>query len=98
MVYRAALIGCGRIASEFAEEPGFASAGICTHAQAYAACEQTQLVAICDSAERKLERCGRRWNVAARYHDAGRLLLEQHPEIVSVCTPDSTHYELVQAA
>src|SRR5260370_3436192 len=98
MVYRAALIGCGKIASEFADDPGFAGAGGCTHAQAYASCEHTQLVAVCDSDEVKLERCGRRWNVAARYRSAGSLLEEQHPEIVSVCTPDPTHYELVRAA
>lgn len=98
MVYRAALIGCGKIAAEFADDPGFASAGVCTHAQAYAACAQTQLVVICDNDAAKLERCGRRWNVAAQYRDAGRLLAEQHPEIVSVCTPDRTHYELVRAA
>jgi predicted dehydrogenase len=96
MVYRAALIGCGKIASEFADDPGFAASGICTHAQAYAACEHTELVAICDSDAAKLERCGRRWNVAARYRDARSLLEEQHPEIVSICTPDPSHYELVR--
>jgi predicted dehydrogenase len=98
MAYRAALIGCGKIASEFADEPGFESAGICTHAQAYAACEATRLVAICDTDVAKLERCARRWSVAARYGDAGRLLAEERPEIVSVCTPDPTHYHLVHAA
>ena len=98
MVYRAALIGCGRIASEFADEPGFADAGVCTHAQAYAACKGTQLVAVCDNDAARLDRCGDRWNVAARYRDAGRLLAEQRPEIVSVCTPDPSHYEVVRAA
>ena len=98
MVYRAALIGCGKIGSEFAEFPGFAETGVCTHAQAYAACEATRLVAVCDPDPAKLERCGERWNIAARYRDAGRLLAEQHPEIVSICTPDPTHYELVRAA
>ncbi len=98
MVYRAALIGCGRIASEFADDPGFADAGVCTHAQAYAACEATRLVSVCDADPAKVERCGQRWNVPARYRDVGRLLEEQHPEIVSICTPDTTHHELVRAA
>ena len=96
MVYRAALIGCGRIGSEFAESPGLAEAGICTHAQAYASCEATRLVAVCDSAPAKLERCGERWNIAGRYRNVGCLLAEQRPEIVSVCTQDPTHYELVR--
>jgi predicted dehydrogenase len=98
MVYRAALIGCGRIGSEFAEFLGFAESGVCTHAQAYAACEATRLVAICDQDPAKLERCGERWNITARYRDTGRLLAEQCPDIVSICTPDPTHYELVRAA
>src|SRR5205823_374868 len=82
------------IDSAFADDPGFATAGVCTHAQAYAQCEATQLVAICDKDAAKLERCGQRWHVAARYRDAGRLLAEEQPQIVSVCTPDHTHYEL----
>src|SRR5207248_624698 len=98
MGYRAALIGCGKIASEFADDPGLASAGICTHAQAYAATPEIQLVAVCDSDPAKLQRCGERWKVAARYRDAGRLLAEVRPDIVSVCTPDATHYRVVQAA
>lgn len=98
MVYRTALIGCGKIASEFAGDPGFAGQGVCTHAQAYAACGATELVAICDRDAAKLERCGRRWNVAARYRDASHLLAEQRPDIVSVCTPDATHYEVIDAA
>src|SRR5438876_6697294 len=98
MVYRAALIGCGKIASAFADDPGFATAGVCTHAQAYAQCEATQLVAICDNDAAKLERCGQRWHVAARYRDAGRLLADEQPQIVSVCTPHHRHYELVRTA
>jgi predicted dehydrogenase len=45
-----------------------------------------------------LEHCGKRWNVAARYCDSQQMLAEQHPDIVSICTPDSTHSDIIRAA
>ena len=96
MVYRAALIGCGKIGSEFADDPRVA--GVYSHAGAYAACEGATLVAVCDRDPEKLKRCGERWNVTARYLDAHQMLEEQQPEIVSICTPNSTHYDLICAA
>jgi len=95
MSFRAAVIGCGKIGSEFAVDPRMKS--IHTHAGAYAACPKTALVAICDIDPVKLARCGERWNVAARYSDARELLEAEKPQIVSVCTPDNTHYELICA-
>lgn len=95
-MYRAALIGCGKIGSEFADDPLIKD--IYTHAGAYTACPQTVLVGICDRDPEKLDRCGDRWNVPARYLDASQMLAEQHPDIVSICTPDSSHYSLVKAA
>jgi predicted dehydrogenase len=98
MKYRAALIGCGKIGSEFAGDPGAAAAGVYTHAEAYARHGETELVAVCDTDPEKVERCGRRWHVAGRYRDPLRLLAEQRPDIVSICTPDPTHHELARAA
>jgi predicted dehydrogenase len=95
-MYRATLIGCGKIGSEFADDP--CVAGIYSHAGAYVACPHTTLVAVCDRDPEKLERCGERWNVTTRYLDAHQMLAEQQPEIVSICTPDSTHYDLICAA
>jgi predicted dehydrogenase len=97
MTYRAALIGCGKVGSEFADDPRAADAGIYTHAAAYVACPATRLVAVCDLDPAKADRCATRWN-AKSYHDPGRMLAEERPEIVSVCTPDSTHYAVVRAA
>jgi predicted dehydrogenase len=72
--------------------------GIYSHAGAYAVCPETVLAAVCDRDPAKLERCGERWKVAARFRDAEQLLLEHQPEIVSICTPDSTHYDLIRAS
>jgi predicted dehydrogenase len=96
MVFRAALVGCGKIGSEYADDPRVE--GIYSHAGAYIACPATRLVAVCDRDEGKLDRCGERWGVPGRYGEARQMLAEQTPEIVSVCTPDPTHYEMVRVA
>jgi predicted dehydrogenase len=97
MTYRAALIGCGKIGSEFADDPRAADAGVYTHAAAYVTCPATRLVAVCDLDPAKADRCATRWN-AKSYHDPARMLAEEQPEIVSVCTPDPTHFAVVRAA
>lgn len=94
MTLRAALLGCGWIGSEFRTDT---AAGIYNHAAAYHACAETQLVAICDRDPLKLEQAGKRWQVDARFSDAVELLAKTQPEIVSVCTPDSTHYAVIKA-
>jgi len=96
MAYRAAVIGCGRIGSLFADDPRVD--GVYTHAGAYRACLSTELVAACDTDRARLDECARRWNIAARYDDARALLTEQRPDIVSICTPDDTHENLIRLA
>lgn len=95
MILRAALLGCGWIGSEFRTD---SAAGIYNHAAAYHACPETQLVAICDRDPVKLQQAGERWQVDARFSDGAELLAKTQPEIVSICTPDSTHYALIKAA
>lgn len=96
MAYRAAIAGCGLIGSEFSDTARLP--GIWSHAAAYAACPDTELVAVCDQDAIKLDRCGERWNVASRYRDFAQMLDAQRPEIVSICTPDASHYALIHTA
>lgn len=96
MAYRAAIVGCGLIGSEFSDTATLP--GVWSHAAAYAACPDTELVAICDQNVARLDRCGERWGVAARYHDFAQMLDAERPEIVSICTPDHTHYVLIRTA
>ena len=96
MVYRAALIGCGKIGSEFDDNPRVK--GVYSHAGAYTACSATELFAVCDTDPNRLSRCAKKWNVAGTFRDACQMLADTRPDIVSICTPDSTHYELLRAA
>jgi predicted dehydrogenase len=93
MVFRAAIIGCGKIGSEFADDPRIKD--IYTHAGAYTACTDTNLVAVCDSDGEKVRRCGDRWNVSRTFQDVHTMIEKIQPEIISICTPDSTHHSVI---
>lgn len=94
-VYRAALIGCGKIGSTFADDPLMAG-DVFSHAEAYHVCPRTELVAVVDADPDALEWCGSRWGVAHRYGSAAELLAAMSPDIVSVATPTSTHFDVMR--
>lgn len=95
-MYKAAVIGCGRIGSGF--ESDAARVGIYSHAGAYVSCPYTQLVALCDVDKLTLRRAGEKWKVANLYDNYKELLSSSDCEIVSVCTPDETHAPIIAAA
>jgi predicted dehydrogenase len=93
--YRAGIIGCGKIASEFTDDLKMGD-DVFTHADAYVRCRSTELTAICDTNPHQLAKCGQRWGVNSRYSDLKEMLQSEHLDIVSVCTPDDTHYQVIK--
>jgi predicted dehydrogenase len=93
--WRAALVGCGKIGSGFADDPRMAG-DVFTHAEAYVRSAGTELVAVCDAGLEAAAACGARWGVPS-FTDVGRMLDEARPELVSVCTPDATHAAVLRA-
>jgi predicted dehydrogenase len=91
---RAAVIGCGRIGSEFADDPRIG--GVYTHAGAYASVPGVALVAVCDRDQGKARRCADRWGLPAAFSDVGIMLHDVRPDVVSVCTPDETHSAILE--
>ena len=91
---RAAVLGCGAIGAGSGAEP-HPDVGVITHAGAYAACAETELVAVCDADRTRAEDVAGRFGARA-YTDAAELLQREAPELVSVATPDATHAELVE--
>ena len=67
------------------------------HALAYAECEGVQLVGVWDADPHTAAQCGQRWQVSVVYTDYVRMLHELQPDIVSVCTPDASHLDVLQA-
>jgi predicted dehydrogenase len=92
---RAAVIGCGVIGAGdgAAAHPDI---GVTTHAEAYAACPDTGLVAVCDVDHARARRCGARWGARA-YADIEALLAAERPEVISVATPDASHASVLTA-
>ncbi len=101
-VYRAAIVGTGRIASTYDDEvtdrrdPAFyqgehRQAGLYTvlpvsHAGAFATTPGFRLVAAANRTEPKLRAFGERWGVRALYADFRAMLRDERPDVVSVCT------------
>jgi len=82
--YRAAIIGCGRIAHG--------------HARGYHAQPDVDLVACADIAPEALQRLGDEFDIAARYLSLDEMLDQERPDVVSVCTHEPLHAAVVLAA
>lgn len=93
--FRAALVGCGRIGSEFADDP-LMDGDVFSHAEAYHVCEDTSLAALVDTDPARLNRCGDRWGVSARFSSVSEMMAAVSPEIVSVATPTASHADMLE--
>jgi len=96
MTFRAGIVGCGRIGSEFDDDPKRRQTS--THAGAYSTTEEVALVAACDLHKEKLEKCQKRWHVPSLYQDYSEMLRKENLDILSICTWNSTHLEIVREA
>ena len=98
--YRAAIVGCGRIASTIEDElrdlPGIQPLPY-SHAGAYRAAEGVELVAAVDSDRDKAVALAERWGVEDVFDDVGQMLEEVRPDIVSICVPTRWHADVMAA-
>jgi len=99
MKYRAAIVGCGRIASEFEDDLLMKkNYGIVTHAGGYVDNQNIELVCAADSSKEKLNKFGKRWNISKLYDDYRKMLELEKIDILSICTWNSTHLEILEDA
>lgn len=96
MIYRAGIVGCGRIGSEFDDDPK--RKWVATHAGAYSAISKTKLVAVADINKEKLEKCAKKWGVKSVYTDYKKMLKNEDLDFLSICTWSSTHLEIAKEA
>lgn len=94
-MYRAALIGCGRIGAEFDEDPKRTE--VATHAKAWALVDGAEFVAAADPDAEKRDKVAAVYGVPV-YEDPVAMLAEVRPDIVSIATPPHTHLAMVRAA
>jgi len=91
---KSAIIGCGQIAGgydEYAKDDQ-----IRTHAKAYQQQQATKLVAVVDRDHRRAKKFSAYWGVPETYADAAKMLSTVKPDIVSICTPDNAHEEMLE--
>lgn len=96
MTFGAGIVGCGRIGSEFDDDPQRKT--VSTHAGAYSAADDVELVAVSDLNREKLEKCGKRWGVTSLYEQYEEMLRKESLDILSICTWNATHLEIVREA
>ncbi|MFH1772645.1 MAG: Gfo/Idh/MocA family oxidoreductase [Candidatus Omnitrophota bacterium] len=94
--YKAAIIGCGRIGSEFGDKSD--KKNICSHTGAYFHNPGTEVVTVCDANKEKLNACKRKWGINSVYTDYARMLRNEEIDILSIATPADTHYSIIKEA
>lgn len=89
---RAAIIGCGRIASGY--DGTLDDANVYSHAKAYLLNPHVDLVAACDVAADQRAAFARKWGGQISLFDTPRALLAgvNGLDLVSICTPTPSHY------
>jgi predicted dehydrogenase len=68
------------------------------HLPGYAACPRVRRVAICDTVRERAEGLAARFGFSRVYEDYRELLADSDVEMVDVCTPTDTHFEISRAA
>lgn len=91
--FKAVIIGAGRIASQF-DSPNRRE--VLTHAHAFKKHPRVDLVGIFDIDKSVARREARKWDCPA-YDDLDTMMKTVQPDVVSICTPDSSHFGILLA-
>ena len=93
-MYKSIIIGCGKIAGLYDDaESNF----VYSHAHAYHNNPQVETVCYCDRDIARAQKLAHKYGSESFDDDYQRSIKEFQPEIVSVCTPDSTHFQVVKS-
>lgn len=95
--YNAAMIGCGNIAGKHDEE-STNKKGTFSHAGAYTKAGNIRIIAASDLDSKRLAEFAAYWSVERTYPDYISLLENEKIDILSICTPDATHYQVIMDA
>jgi len=93
MTYKAIIIGCGKIAGCYDTDD---NQYVYSHAHAYNNNPLGEVICYVDVDLQKAEALASKYNGAQVDVDYVRALESYRPEVVSVCTPDDTHYDIVK--
>lgn len=91
--YRAGIIGCGNIGGLYDERED--DGNVYTHAGMYRSVEKIDLICAADPDTARIEGFSRFWSPERCYSDHREMLKHEMLDIVSIATPDETHYEII---
>lgn len=92
--YRVAIIGTGRMGGLIDDElPVGSSSRPYGHYPAYAAIPETEVVAVANRGQERLERFATRFEVGKTYRDYREMIVHERPDIVSITTPSLARAE-----
>lgn len=94
--YRAVIVGAGRMAGTIDDEMGDYRHFVLpySHAAGYARVPEVELVAFADVDEAKRRALGARYGVSRLHADYREMIRAEKPDIVSICTPATSHAEI----
>lgn len=90
--YKAIIIGCGKIAGLYDDR---SDTYIYSHAKAYSLNENISLEGCSDLNINNAKSLSSKYNIPNISEDYLKIISEIKPDIVSICTPDKTHYNIV---
>jgi predicted dehydrogenase len=96
--YNVAIVGCGRIGYGVEGDSIFGYDLLNTHATAYNANARTDIIAVCDIDMEKAIQASIRFGVDYVFSDCNSMLEKACPDVLSICTHNSSHVEIVKAA
>lgn len=93
-MYKVGIIGLGQIAYYIDKDPNRKI--IWSHIKAYQATPQTEMIAVCSRQEEKVNRIKAECGIEKGYTDYNQMLEENDFDIISICTPIETHFDIVK--
>jgi predicted dehydrogenase len=92
---KAAIIGCGNIGSLY-DENVESSAYPRSYARAYFENSDVDLIVVCDNDILRAKKCAEHWKVP-HYCENPREIIQSEPDIISICTPESSRISIFDA-
>jgi predicted dehydrogenase len=94
-VLKCAIVGCGNIAGGY-DTPE--SSLVRTHAKSFLLSDSCKLVGVSDIDKNIAKSFSKTWNVPLYFVDFDELLYQCKPDLLSICTPTETHFEIFKKA